>query len=227
MARKILLKDNGLSNQPNTPDGYLFLGLTGNSLGLKLGATISQVGGDTTGLVRRKKPGIYTFTQTWFNPGTPLGTVNSNSQYYYPFLIDENLTITDMEVDLSTAGSLGSKFILAVYSNDGYNGVGNLLAQTTEGDGTDTLNQLLPLDINLNLTPGLYFYMVSASANMTFRSIPSSCLPNVLESSSNLSTGPYIGYLGSEVYSPTSSTTPSFLSPLSTLNIPRVNFHIQ
>ena len=34
MARKIILKESGLINQSNSPDGYSFLGLSGSSLGL-------------------------------------------------------------------------------------------------------------------------------------------------------------------------------------------------
>jgi hypothetical protein len=45
MARKIVLKENGLSNTPNTPNGYKYLGDDSGNISEKIGATISAIGG--------------------------------------------------------------------------------------------------------------------------------------------------------------------------------------
>ena len=45
MASKIILKDNGINNQPDTPSGYKYLGYDGDDLSQKSGATVSSLGG--------------------------------------------------------------------------------------------------------------------------------------------------------------------------------------
>ncbi len=45
MANKIILKDNGLSGQPNSPTGYKYLGYDGETISEKTGATVSSIGG--------------------------------------------------------------------------------------------------------------------------------------------------------------------------------------
>ena len=45
MARKVILKDNGLNGVGNTPTGYSYLGKDGTTLSEKIGATVSVVGG--------------------------------------------------------------------------------------------------------------------------------------------------------------------------------------
>lgn len=48
MARKIVLKENGLSGQPNTPSGYKYLGYDNQTLSEKAGPTVSGIGGVVT-----------------------------------------------------------------------------------------------------------------------------------------------------------------------------------
>ena len=45
MARKIVLKENGLDGTPNTPSGYKYLGDSGGNISEKVGATVSALGG--------------------------------------------------------------------------------------------------------------------------------------------------------------------------------------
>jgi hypothetical protein len=45
MARKIILREDGLSGSPNTPSGYKFIGDSEGSISEKVGATVSAIGG--------------------------------------------------------------------------------------------------------------------------------------------------------------------------------------
>jgi hypothetical protein len=45
MARKIVLKENGLAGSGNTPSGYKYLGDSSGDISEKIGATISAIGG--------------------------------------------------------------------------------------------------------------------------------------------------------------------------------------
>ena len=47
MARKIILKENGLSGSGNAPDGYKYLGDSVGSISEKVGATVSAIGGSS------------------------------------------------------------------------------------------------------------------------------------------------------------------------------------
>jgi hypothetical protein len=47
MARKIILKEDGLAGSGNSPSGYSYLGKNGSTLSEKIGATVSEVGGQS------------------------------------------------------------------------------------------------------------------------------------------------------------------------------------
>lgn len=46
MARKIILKENGLSGSTNTPTGYRYVGFDGGVISEKTGATVSSITGE-------------------------------------------------------------------------------------------------------------------------------------------------------------------------------------
>ena len=50
MARKIILKQDGLSGSIQAPSGYKYIGYSGATFSEKLGATISSIGGGSLGL---------------------------------------------------------------------------------------------------------------------------------------------------------------------------------
>ncbi len=72
MANKIILKENGLSSQPNAPTGYRYLGYDGSTISEKTGATVSGIGGGSSALVYRAL-----LTQTSTN--APVLTVLENT----------------------------------------------------------------------------------------------------------------------------------------------------
>ena len=72
MARKILLKENGLSGSTNTPDGYKYIGFENGSFSEKSGATVSEVGG---GLTYQVVTGYF----TQFNTNSPTLTILENT----------------------------------------------------------------------------------------------------------------------------------------------------
>jgi len=49
MARKVILKTNGINGLQPTATGYQFLGLSGSTLSQKEGTTITGVGGGSGG----------------------------------------------------------------------------------------------------------------------------------------------------------------------------------
>lgn len=71
MARKILLKENGLSGSESAPNGYKYFGDDSGSLSQKSGATVSSLGG-----LSYK---VYTALLTQTGTASPVATVLENT----------------------------------------------------------------------------------------------------------------------------------------------------
>ena len=73
MARKILLKEDGLTGTSNTPSGYRYVGYDGTTVSEKAGATVSSIGGGSLGYK------IYSALLTQTGTNAPVATVLENT----------------------------------------------------------------------------------------------------------------------------------------------------
>jgi hypothetical protein len=73
MARKIILKDNGINNQTDAPSGYKYLGYDDQDISEKSGATVSAIGGSTLPYT------IYSCTLIQTGTNDPVATVLENT----------------------------------------------------------------------------------------------------------------------------------------------------
>lgn len=79
MARKIILKEDGLNNTTNTPSGYKFLGYDGESLSDKRGATISLIGGGSSNLSNTLLTGNLSGTSSIYMQSTDVININTTA----------------------------------------------------------------------------------------------------------------------------------------------------
>lgn len=71
MARKVILKENGLSESGTAPSGYKYFGDSGGDISQKVGATVSGIGGSTYKVVS----GFF----TQFSTNAPTLTILENT----------------------------------------------------------------------------------------------------------------------------------------------------
>ena len=110
MARKIILKDDGLNGAGSAPTGYSFFGKNGSTLSEKVGATVSGVGGGsdyTEAIVNISSAQILSLGSS---PVELLPAAGINNYYEIEKVILEYTHV-------STAYNFG--FPLFVYSNQG------------------------------------------------------------------------------------------------------------
>ncbi len=126
MARKILLKENGLSGSESTPSGYRYIGYDNTTPSQKSGATVSSLGG---GLSYK----VYTALLTQSGTASPVATVLENTLSgsvvwtrnavgeYFGTLTGEftsNKTVVFMQVGGGGGATWGFQFIAARLDDD-------------------------------------------------------------------------------------------------------------
>ena len=71
MARRIIMKQDGLANQPTAPSGYKYIGFDGDTFSEKTSDTVSGIGGSTAM--------VYTATITQSDGSDPVATEGVNT----------------------------------------------------------------------------------------------------------------------------------------------------
>lgn len=94
MARKIVLKENGLAGSDNAPSGYKYLGDSGGDISEKVGATVSALGGGseyTETIVNISSAQILAMGDT---PIELLPLSGSSKYYDIPYIIIEYVRVS-------------------------------------------------------------------------------------------------------------------------------------
>lgn len=133
--RKVVFRENGISNTSDTPIGYKFLGYVGESLSEKRGATISVVGGGGGGnLSSTLLSGNLSGTSSIFMQGTDLININTTATASAGVIFSES----NNYVYLSSDGYWSDDNNSGVFAdNSGYFALfGGDWTTSFEGDGT-------------------------------------------------------------------------------------------
>jgi len=93
MARKIYIKNGGLSSSDTTPEGYTALGSDSGVLKVKVEDTITSVGGGSGGNVYKTYTALINQTTTELEGGEPTPTLEIGKKYFIPELgTDDDFT---------------------------------------------------------------------------------------------------------------------------------------
>lgn len=134
MARKIILKEDGLNNTTNTPSGYKFLGYDVESLSDKRGATISLIGGGSSNLSNTLLTGNLSGTSSIYMQSTDVININTTATASAGIIFSESNDYVYLASDgYWTDGNNSGVFA----SNDGYFSLfGGDWTTSFEGDAT-------------------------------------------------------------------------------------------
>jgi hypothetical protein len=144
-----------------------------------------------------------------------LGNV-ANSIRFSPFIVEKDITISQLGIAVVTIGLVGNTARVGIYSNNASTNQpltrlvdsGTLAVDST---GTKTVTGL-----SVTLTKGLYWFAYFSNASTgTIASIANSNLPDVIGATVSLQLGLITGYIQSLTYTSLPATASGFSSILS------------
>lgn len=103
----------------------------------------------------------------------------------YPFILEKGQTFDRIIAEV-TGGVGGSNFRIGIYNDTGLVFPGSLILQS--GDLSGASAAVLSATINQALDPGLYWFSIVASANITMRAWANGTVPTVLGSLATMGT---------------------------------------
>lgn len=158
-------------------------------------ATTAYVDGKTGDLSYWRKVNTTTY-EAWYHQGvnqiglTTLGALAANYLHGIPFVVTKTCTADRIAMEITVAGTAGSKVRLGIYLDNGSNSPGNLLvdAGTINADSATVQS----ITINQVLNPGLYWlaWVMNAASSPTFRAIPAAGQSCILGQKSTLGAMP-------------------------------------
>ena len=99
MARKIVLKEDGLTGTSNTPSGYRYVGYDGTTISEKTGATVSAIGGGDTSVYTEVTINNTQIASMGTSPITLLAAPSAGTYY------------KDINIIIEATGALGVDFV--------------------------------------------------------------------------------------------------------------------
>lgn len=98
MARKIVLKQDGLASTGNAPDGYKYLGFDGDTASEKTGATVSSIGGGSDYLYTEISVSSAQILSMGSSPVTLLSAPGANTYYDWYGYVEYTHNTTDYTI---------------------------------------------------------------------------------------------------------------------------------
>ena len=168
-------------------------------------------------------PWQFRLSGRWYTPSTNALQIGSslnvsNNIRYSPFIVERDITITQLGISVLVAATAGSTARVGIYTNNASN---NQPLTRLVDSGTIALDgapnsQRIVTGLSITLTKGLYWfaYFSNANASGTIASIANLNLPDVLGTTGTLNNGIVTGYNQSLTY----TSLPATASGLTTLS---------
>jgi hypothetical protein len=168
-------------------------------------------------------PWAFRLSGRWYTPSTNALAIGSslnvsNSIRYSPFLVERDITITQLGISVVVAATAGSTARVGIYTN---NASTNQPLTRLVDSGTIALDgatgQRIVSGLSVTLTKGLYWfaYFSNANASGSIASIANLNLPDVIGTTSTLNNGLITGYTQSLTYTSLPATASGFSNILS------------
>jgi len=140
----------------------------------------------------------------------------ANSIRFSPFIVEKDITITQLGIAVVTIGLVGNTCRVGIYSN---NASTNQPSSRLVDSGTlalDSTGQKIVSGLSVTLTKGLYWFAYFSNASTgTIASIANSNLPDVIGITGTLQNGLITGYIQSLTYTRLPATASGFSNILS------------
>lgn len=168
-------------------------------------------------------PWEFRLSGRWYTPSTNALAIGSslnvsNSIRYSPFIVERDITITQLGISVVAAATAGSTARVGIYTN---NASTNQPLTRLVDSGTIALDgatgQRIVTGLSVTLTKGLYWFAYFSNANSagTIASIANLNLPDVIGTTSTLNNGLITGYSQSLTYTSLPATASGFSNILS------------
>jgi hypothetical protein len=168
-------------------------------------------------------PWAFRLSGRWYTPSTNALAIGSslnvsNSIRYSPFLVERDITITQLGISVVVAATAGSTARVGIYTN---NASTNQPLTRLVDSGTIALDgatgQRIVSGLSVTLTKGLYWFAYFSNANTSgsIASIANLNLPDVIGTTSTLNNGLITGYTQSLTYTSLPATASGFSNILS------------
>jgi len=168
-------------------------------------------------------PWAFRLSGRWYTPSTNALAIGSslnvaNSIRYSPFIVERDITITQLGISVVTVAGTGNTARVGIYTN---NASTNQPLTRLVDSGTIALDgatgQRIVSGLSVSLTKGLYWFAYFSNANSagTIASIANLNLPDVIGTTSTLNNGLITGYSQSLTYTSLPATASGFSNILS------------
>jgi hypothetical protein len=168
-------------------------------------------------------PWAFRLSGRWYTPSTNALAIGSslnvaNSIRYSPFIVERDITITQLGISVVTVAGTGNTARVGIYTN---NASTNQPLTRLVDSGTIALDgstgQRIVTGLSVTLTKGLYWFAYFSNANSagTIASIANLNLPDVIGTTSTLNNGLITGYSQSLTYTSLPATASGFSNILS------------
>jgi hypothetical protein len=162
-----------------------------------------------------RKTGTTTYN-AWYSQAinnaalTTRGSLLSNFLHGVPFIVGKDCVADRIAMEITVAGTAGSKVRLGIYRDNGNNVPGTLLVDAGLINGDSATVQ--SITINATLNRGIYWlaWVHNAASAPTFRAIDAVALPNVFGQPSTLGATARTLLAVSNAYGALPSTFPAF-----------------
>jgi hypothetical protein len=170
-------------------------------------------------------PWAFRLSGRWYTPSTNALAIGStpnvaNSIRFSPFLVERDITITQLGISVVTIAGTGNTARVGIYSN---NASTNQPSSRLVDSGTIALDgstgQRIVSGLSVTLTKGLYWFAYFSNASTgTVASIANLNLPDVIGTTGTLNNGLITGYSQSLTYTSLPATASGFGNILSGAN---------
>ena len=212
-----LYYDSSVSQWKTSQIGTIVGNASASNTGVLSSTDWSNFNGKTT------SPWAFRLSGRWYTPSTNALAIGSslnvsNSIRYSPFIVERDITITQLGISVVAAATAGSTARVGIYTN---NASTNQPLTRLVDSGTIALDgstgQRIVSGLSITLTKGLYWfaYFSNANASGSIASIANLNLPDVIGTTSTLNNGLITGYTQSLAYTSLPATASGFSNILS------------